>query len=136
MQQNDFAVCGLGHIGVFISDIAVSCAFYQKLGFEIAAQYHRPNGVILTFVKAGSCILELIRPVDPTLIGRPAGVVDHICLSVQNIEACTAALRASGVLPDDVQISTLPDVLGGAKNVFFRGPDGERLELFECPETL
>ena len=28
-------------------------------------------------------------------------------------------------------IGTMPDMFGGAKNVFFLGPDGERIELFQ-----
>lgn len=127
---------GLGHIGVYISDVEKSCAFYQKIGFEVAAQYQRPNGVVLTFVKAGSCVIELIRPVDPALIGRPAGIVDHICMRVENIEAAVSALKKAGIIPADASINTMSDVLGGSRNIFFPGPDGERLELFESTQIL
>jgi len=136
MQNNAYSLNGLGHIGIFISDIDTSVSFYQKLGFEVAAQYQRPNGVVLTFMKAGSCILELIRPIDPTLLGRSAGVVDHVCMAVTNIEAYTEALKAQGIIDADAVVGSMPDVMDGSKNIFFRGPDGERLELFESPMIL
>ncbi|MCL2171180.1 MAG: VOC family protein [Defluviitaleaceae bacterium] len=118
---------GLGHIGVFINDIDVSIDFYTRLGFKMD---HREDvasrNVRVAFMSAGSCILELVEKPGTS---REAGVVDHICMEVDNIEAAVDLAISNGIQIDPAAIETI-DVMGGIKNVFFTGPDNERLEFF------
>lgn len=124
-------VVGLGHIAVYVSDIARSVAFYKLLGFEETHFFARPNGNQISFVQCGSCILELICPTDKTLVGRGAGVVDHICVEVTDMEATVEKMRANGAIGEGASKISCTDMFGGAKNFFFPGPDGERIEFFD-----
>ncbi|MCL2501433.1 MAG: VOC family protein [Defluviitaleaceae bacterium] len=118
-------ITGLAHIGVFVKDMAASIDFYKRLGFTLDAE--ESVGVKLAFLSAGTCLIELIEIKDTS---RPAGVVDHVAMTVDDIEAAVARANANGIVIDAAKISAAP-ILGGIKNVFFEGPDGERLEFFE-----
>jgi lactoylglutathione lyase len=122
---------GLAHIGVFTADMDKSVKFYvDTLGFELF--YSRDLGkTLLRFVRAGSCILELIQP-EGYEGGRGEGVVAHIAIEVEDIKGLVAELKTKGVKfrTEDVSvISTLFPT--GSTNIFFDGPNGEALELYE-----
>lgn len=120
---------GLAHIGIFVADIERSKAFYlDDLGMELIDEC-APNGLKLALVGVGSCILELIQ--RPEHDARPAGVVDHIAIAVEDIEPLVCKLVEKQVAFESNEISDAPDIFGGIKNIFFSGPDGERLEFFE-----
>lgn len=121
---------GLCHIGIYVSDLEVSEAFYEKLGFVREEQFDRPNGTRIGFMRAGSCVLELIVPVNKELLGRSAGVVDHICFDTDDIDGFMVQLKADGIVAADAKVNEM-DMFGHSKNLFFAGPDGERLELFQ-----
>lgn len=115
---------GLAHIGVFVKDMETSVKFYRDiLGFTVTDVHNN-----LTFCNIGTCLIELVEIKDYQ--PRTPGQVDHIAVEVENIEELVAELRAKGVeLPE--KIGEMPTLLGGVKNIFFVGPDGERIELFE-----
>ena len=128
-MTNTGKITGLAHIGVKVKDIDASIRFYTELlGFELT--HKQTNGTsILAFLSAGTCLLELIQ--SAVYEPRTPGQVDHIAVEVKGIEALVADLRAKGVhfLSDDIALC--PGLLDGVKNIFFTGPDGERLEFFE-----
>ena len=119
-------ITGLAHIGIFVKDIERSTDFYKRLGFTLDRE-EKP-GIRLAFLSAGNCLIELIEQKD--LPPRSAGVVDHVAVTVDNIEAAIENAKARGIEIDASKISSV-SILGGVKNVFFDGPDGERLEFFE-----
>lgn len=121
---------GLAHIGIMVANIEASIAFYRDtLGFELTNETDMPGGTKLAFLNVGTCLLELIQPGNPGG-PRPAGVVDHIAIETKDTDALVCCLKEKGVkfLGD---VAFVPGLLGGVKNVFFTGPDGERLEFFE-----
>jgi len=119
-------VTGLAHIGVFVKDIDKSMDYYKRLGFAVDKE--EAMGIRLAFLSAGNCLIELVEQKD--LPARNAGVVDHVAMAVDNIEAAIANAKANGIEIDASTVGSAP-ILGGIKNVFFEGPDGERLEFFE-----
>ena len=119
-------ITGLAHIGVFVKDIDKSIDFYKRLGFTLDKE-EKPS-IRLAFLSAGSCLIELVERKD--LSPREAGVVDHVAVVVDDISAAIDNAIAQGINIDPAQINQL-DILGGVKNIFFDGPDGERLEFFE-----
>ena len=119
-------VTGLAHIGIFVKDIGVSVDFYKRLGFTLDAEENA--GVKLAFISAGSCLIEFIEQKDYT--ARAAGPVDHIAVVVEDIEKAVSDAVANGIDIDASKINAAP-ILGGVSNVFFTGPDSERLEFFE-----
>jgi len=119
-------ITGLAHIGVFVKDMDTSIDFYKRLGFVLDNEESTDSGVRLAFLSAGTCLIELIGINEE----RGAGKVDHIAMTVDNIEQAVADANANGIVIDASLISSAP-FFGGIKNVFFAGPDGETLEFFE-----
>ena len=119
-------IVGLAHIGVFVKDIEKSVDFYKRLGFTLDNEVE--TTVKLAFLSAGTCLIELVEKND--IPPRNAGAVDHIAVVVDNIDAAIKNAVTQGIEIDPSKVSELP-ILGGVKNVFFDGPDGERLEFFE-----
>ncbi len=123
---------GLAHIGIMSSDMERSLDFYvAKLGLELTNRTMLANGTELAFCNVGTCLIELVAHADPSgIIGRPAGIIDHIAIEVTDIDGLVCRLFDNGVnFPTEV--GTMPTLLGGVKNIFFQGPDGERIEFFE-----
>jgi len=119
-------ITGLAHIGIFVKDIDKSIDFYKRLGFTLDTE--EAPSIRLAFLSAGNCLIELVEKKDePT---RSAGVIDHVAVVVDDIDAAIANANANGIKIDASQVNTMT-ILGGIKNVFFEGPDGERLEFFE-----
>jgi len=116
---------GLAHIGIMVKDMDVSVDFYKRLGFTLdnVENIH----VKLAFLSAGSCLIELIEVKD---LERGAGIVDHVAMVVEDIDKAIEAAVANGIEIDAGTVSSV-GILGGIRNVFFVGPDGERLEFFE-----
>ena len=77
-------VIGLHHIGVHVKDARVSEKFYvEDLGFEKTHEFVNGNTTLI-FVRAGSCIIELIENANKD--ERPVGTIDHIAMEVKDIE--------------------------------------------------
>jgi len=119
-------ITGLAHIGVFVKDMEKSIDFYKRLGFTLDKE--EQTSIRLAFLSAGTCLIELVE--QKNMPPRNAGVVDHVAVVVDNIEAAIENANASGIEIDASKINYAP-ILDGIKNVFFDGPDGERLEFFE-----
>ena len=117
-------ITGLAHIGVFVKDIDKSIDFYKRLGFTLDKE--EKTSIRLAFLSAGTCLIELVEKSD----SRSAGVIDHLAMVVDNIDAAIENAKAHGIAIDVTAINNVP-ILGGVRNVFFEGPDGERLEFFE-----
>ena len=126
--MKDYLVTGLAHIGIMTDDAKKCADFYIKnLGFRSFYSY-AIGELCLEFVECGGCIIEFVQSgtVDH------AGVVDHVALNVQGIEALVEQLKANGIEFETEEISKMPDFYpNGVKNIFFRGPAGERIELFD-----
>ena len=119
-------ITGLAHIGVFVKDIELSKVFYQNLGFTVDRE-ESVGETKLAFLSAGSCLIELVQKDLPL---REAGPVDHIAFVVNDVDTAIKNAQAKGIEIDESTVCQL-SILGGVKNVFFTGPDGERLEFFE-----
>ena len=119
-------ITGLAHIGIMCKNIDKSIDYYKRLGFTLDKE--EAPSIRLAFLSAGSCLIELVEQKD--MPQRPAGVVDHVAVVVDDIEAAIANAKAQGIEIDASKVNAV-NILGGIKNVFFEGPDGERLEFFE-----
>lgn len=121
---------GLHHIGVRVNDMEVSKAFYlDTLGLKLLGEFSKDK-LKLVFVGVGSCVLELINN-GVIADKRPAGVIDHVAIQVEDIEPLVCKLTEKHVAFDTGKIDECDWIYGGVKNIFFKGPDGERIEFFE-----
>lgn len=120
---------GLGHIAIYTKDIETSIAFYTKLGGSVIDRCD-PPGRHLALVGFGGVVLELLQFPD-SVTGRE-GCISHFAIAVDDVDAAAKAIEQAGVdtfeTPETVR---MPDAFGGLDNRFFRGPDGERIELLK-----
>ncbi|MCL2709121.1 MAG: VOC family protein [Defluviitaleaceae bacterium] len=119
-------ITGLAHIGIIVRDIAASIDYYKRLGISLDKE--EITGIKLAFLSAGTCLIELVEPKETT--PREEGPVGHVAMEVDDIIAAVKRANDAGIEVDASKIATL-GILGGVKNVFFDGPDGEKLEFFE-----
>jgi lactoylglutathione lyase len=120
------------HIGIQVQDLDRSIAFYRDvLGLTLHGRRTFGSAELAFLAAEGdSALLELVaRPENEP---RGDGAVHHLAFTVAALEAVTARLREHGVaLESDAPIA----IWDGMRVQFFRGPDGELLELFERPNT-
>lgn len=130
------AIKRLEHVGIMVRDIKASIAFYTDvLGFSLKGELDHPNGTIklafLGFNESDETELELIQGYNSQLPAE--GKVHHIALTVDDVEVEYERLKQLDVTFLEQEITTLPN---GARYIFFSGPDGEWIELFETAEKI
>jgi lactoylglutathione lyase len=127
------AIRKLEHVGVMVADIEISIDFYQNvLGLDLLDKFHANEpSVILAFLgdrNSGQVYVELISGDEEKYPDE--GKVHHIAFTVDNIEEEVTRLKALKVSFLSEEVETLGN---GTKYIFFKGPDGETLELFQPP---
>ena len=128
-------ITNLAHVALYTKDIQKSLAFYEMLGGRCytKAEVQKPGGVNqLAMVRLAGFDLELIQPGDATAVQTGEGAFPHIALEVERIEEVIRELEEAGVdtfCAD--RPNHMPNLFGGIKNIFFYGPDGEKIELIE-----
>lgn len=125
----------LQHIGIPVSDLKVSEAFYEKLGFKQATtssfQHHGSEGRMV-MMKLKDIFIELYQLPDAELVeirNRKDGHIDHITFDVCDIDQTYKALKEASMHIIEEQPVFLPFWEGGCKYFNILGPDGERLEF-------
>lgn len=124
---------GIDNIGVAVTDLARSMAFYEKLGF--AKEYDYEEGVKGCTIKAGEAMLFLFQTQqaspqsvqrDATLAHNPPGL-DHISFLVEDVREKYAELTAKGITFD----AEPEDQDWGARIVGCKDPDGNNLYFLQ-----
>ena len=121
-------ITGLAHIGIQVTDLDEMLSFLvDTLGFTVTSREDL-GATKLVFLNIGTCLLELVY--NPANTPRPAGIVDHICVEVEDIYSLVCRLDKKGVhfLSDTVGEMAM---LGGVRNIFLEGPQGLKMEFFE-----
>lgn len=114
------------HIGVKISDVARSIAFYTEvLGFTLRDR-KMFGDIELIFVTLGDHEIELIAAPSGVPIG--SGSLDHFALVVRDLDAAKKWVASAW---PKAEFSPDFEPWEGQRCTFFRGPDDERIELFE-----
>ena len=143
---------GLHHTNIVVSDMEQTKEFYTKiLGLEISfetliedAEFSRGAGfqdtkVAATFfsVPNSSILIETFQYLTPNGRSIPSDSkandkgFGHICFEVSDIEQAHRNLREKGV-----EFASSPVTMdNGVRWCYFYGPDKERLELLELPDS-
>lgn len=125
---------GLHHVCVFTKSTAESLHFYRdQLGFEVVYQTIVNPGtedLEYTFIRLGTCAIELLCPKNPEQVASARGMIDHIGLGVENIEEVVASLLQKGV-KFNMDIATNTTLMNGFKATSTTGPSGEIVALYE-----
>ncbi|MEE2732113.1 MAG: VOC family protein [Pseudomonadota bacterium] len=124
-------ITGINHVGIRVSDLEASRAFYEKLGFEfimgpvgpepVAVMLH-PSGVNVNFIlnakpeKKENILMDV--PIKHT-------GYTHMALEVTDLDSVRSQLKEL-----DIPITGGPIVLpDGATFIFVRDPDSNVIEL-------
>ena len=124
----------INHVGIRVKDLAVTRAFYERLGFaflagpigpEPVAIMEHPSGVNLNFILNASptSTTNVLMDVPEKHPGYT-----HMALEVTDVAAVEAKLAALGI-PLSGQV-TLPHC---AQLIFIRDPDGNVIEFHQPP---
>lgn len=121
----------LEHVGVMVKNMQESIEFYTKaLGMDVKGLLPHNNPEVLLgflgFPGDDNVVIELIEGYKPNLPSE--GQVHHIAFTVDDVDAEHQRLTALGIHFTDASITTLSN---GAQYIFFEGPNGEQLELFQ-----
>jgi lactoylglutathione lyase len=135
----DLALRSLQHVGIPVTDLVRSIAFYEALSFRVAMSSQFQHDVATGQVAmlqygegAATITLELYQLPAAALAeirARHDGHIDHIAFDVADIDATFAALRAAGYATLEPVPVTLPFWQRGCRYCYIVGPDGERLEF-------
>ncbi len=125
----------LQHVGLPVTDIRRSVAFYESLGFRdtmsrefvhqgetVRVAMMEKSGVVMELYQLGPADLEEVRT-------RRNGHIDHVAFDVDDINATYRILKENGFAPLEPEPVKLPFFQRGMKFFFILGPDGERLEF-------
>lgn len=143
----------LHHVGVVVSDLDRSIAFYSGLldarpslidrhiGGRRAATAVGLDGAVsdlsLAFIPTATAILELIEYHSPRGSSIPNRACDvgaaHLCLQVASLDAAELVLHAQGLDFHNEPILNLDGPLAGYRWAFFSDPDAIQIELMEVP---
>jgi len=121
---------GFHHVALRAADFDASCRFYREvLGFrDVLAWGHGDGRAIMLDTGDGSCV-EIFAGGD----GAPKAEASilHFALRCGDVDATIDRVRAAGaeitVEPKDVTIPSDPPL--PVRLAFFKGPDGEVIEL-------
>ena len=120
----------LGHVALRVKDIDRSLAFYTKnLGMpEMLRLFYDDGSLFLIYLKiTDSQYLELFpEGVGERSPGKDVVAVNHICLTVENLETTIEDLEKAGV-PD----ARTKSGVDGNRQAWIEDPDGTRIELME-----
>ncbi len=123
------------HIGIPVTDLNRSEAFYRGLGFEnVMASTFQLNGDTgrVAMMQQGEVVIEIYQMPEAELTNireRGDGHVDHVAFDTDDVELAFQTLKSAGY---DV-VEEAPRFLAfwenGCKFFNIKGPDGERLEF-------
>ncbi|MCC6289733.1 MAG: VOC family protein [Chitinophagaceae bacterium] len=131
----DLNIRALQHVGIPVTDIKRSEAFYKRLGFKNVMQSpfgNKGEEGICIMMKKESVIIELYQLPEKDLAeiaNRKNGHIDHIAFDVPDIAQAFTTIKNAGfdILEDSPVFLRFWEK--GCKYFYILGPDGERLEF-------
>jgi len=123
------------HIGIPVTDLKTSQAFYERLGFNPVMNstfMHEGAEGKVSMMKRREIIMELYQMPEPELTNvkkRKDGHIDHITFDVDDIDETYLLLKNNGFSIAEEQPVYLGFWEKGCKYFNVIGPDGERLEF-------
>ena len=142
-MENDFFT-GYNHVGIYVTDLDEAIKFYQEvLYFDFMFRLvNESDGLKIAMLKLNNCVVELLEP--PTdretllpkekIVDGAKSTINHLALNVPDIQKAADHIRASGYEFEHRGIYYVPNFGRDTLDLnvaFFRGPNGERIELFQ-----
>lgn len=129
---------GYSHIGVYVTDREKAIQFYQDvLSFDLLFKVdNESDGLLIAMLQLGNCYVEVLEPPQgrENIVPGAMSSVNHIGIVVTDIDKACSHVESFGYSIEnrgiyDVPRFGRPDL--DLKVAFFRGPNGERIELFQ-----
>lgn len=134
----DLKINHIQHIGIPVSNIEKSIAFYEQFGFKNVMpstfEIQGEKGGIVAMMERDSMILELYQlPAShlSEITKRKDGHIDHIAFDVDDIDLAFATIKENHFTILEKEPVFLNFWNKGCKYFNVLGPDGERLEFNE-----
>ena len=125
----------LQHIGIPVTNIQISAAFYERLGFRnvmtAVFDYNSGKGDVM-MMKLNDIMIEIYQMPEKELSeirARKNGHIDHIAFDVDDIDLTYSTLNDNAFNIIEPQPVFLNFWQKGCKYFNIMGPDGERLEF-------
>ncbi|MES1218128.1 MAG: VOC family protein [Bacteroidota bacterium] len=131
----NFKINHLQHIGIPVTDIKRSEAFYNKLGFKnVMASTFEFNGAqgTVAMMQRDDMIIEIYQMPEKELSeirNRKDGRIDHIAFDVDDVDIAFKQLKEEGFHLHEEQPVFLAFWKKGCRFFNIAGPDGERIEF-------
>ena len=131
----DLKINAIQHIGVPVTDLKASQAFYSRLGFSnvMEAPFADNGGTgACVMMQSGNIIMELYQLPDaslPAIRSRSNGHIDHVAFDVSDIDEAFKVITEAGFNVLEPEPISLQFWKNGCKYFNITGPDGERLEF-------
>ena len=132
------AITRINHIGLRVTDLNISRAFYEKLGFEFivgpvgpepVAVMEHPSGININFIlnAAKNQLVNMLMDIPEKYTG-----FTHVALEVTDMHAAQAYLESINYDITEGPI-VMPD---GASFIFIRDPDKNVIEFHQPAEKV
>jgi lactoylglutathione lyase len=130
-------ITGIGHVAIKVADLERSLDYYvNKLGFAEMMRLHKDDGSVwLVYLRiTDEQYLEVFPGADGDRApGWDANGLNHVCLTVDNIDPVLAQIEAAGL----TLLLPLKTAIDGNRQAWLEDPDGNRIELMEmAPDSL
>lgn len=128
--------CGFHHVAIRARDFDASVGFYTDvLGFkEKIAWGEAPKRAVMLDTGDGNYLEIFERPDQAPPADSPQPAILHLCFRTADTAATIDKVRAAGrevtVEPKSIEIASRPQPTP-VTLAFFKGPDGEIIELFQ-----
>jgi lactoylglutathione lyase len=120
------------HIGLRVTDLQRSLAFYQALGYTVVGAVDgTPFGTLTMLRLPGDEFVTIELVYDPAKGAVDLGTgINHLVIQVGSLDATLADLAASGIAAEPPGLSPGADQ---PRTSWITDPDGYRIELVEWP---
>ena len=122
---------GLGHVAIKVTDLDRSLDYYvNKLGFPEMMRLEKDDGSVwLVYLRiTDEQYLEVFPGAENDRApGWDANGMNHMCLSVEDIDAVIKRIEAAGI----ALLLPLKLAVDGNRQAWIEDPDGNRIELME-----
>ena len=118
----------LAHLGVIVKNSEHSRDFYCRVLNCTPEGSWQNQDIKAIELRCGNLIIELLEYLSPREQVRTTGIYDHLAFRTENIDEHIQQLKKLGIA---FETATPRQLLNGKRIIFFRGPDGERIELVQ-----
>ena len=120
------------HIGLRVSDLNESLAFYAAVGYTVVGTVAgTPFGTLTMLRLPGDSFVAIELVHDPVKGAVDLGTgINHLVIQVESLDELLARLAARGI---EAEPPALPGGPAGPRTAWVTDPDGYRIELVQWP---